>query len=434
MLLFVGKGEERAMDYDVIVTGGGPAGIAAARAASEEGAKVLLVEKCGFLGGSLTASLVGTLGGLFVKAGDGLDYAVGGLAKECAEALKERGQGFGPIPWEQTAVLPHAPWGYKKLCDEWAEAAVGLDLLLHTCLTGASVDGGRVTGLRLQTRDGERSASAAVYVDASGDGDLAFICGASMETSPVQFPSMNFYMQNVNIGEALGAGLATLQTLIKEAVESGEYDLPRAGGAVIPTMRPGEVVVAMGRIALGGRPVDCTNPEQLTYAELEGRKQAVLLSEFLRAKMPGFAEAYLADTPCRVGIRCTRRLAGRYVLTGDDVRRAAEFTDGVCRSAWPIELHAEGKVTVLEFPPPEKTYAVPFRSLLPVELENLLVAGRCLSADVQGQASARVAGTSMAMGEAAGVAAAMAVKGGGGAAEVDPGALRGRLEKRGAVL
>ena len=422
------------MDRDIVVVGGGPSGMAAARAAAEEGARVLLVEKGGFLGGSLTASLVGTIGGLYVREGEAIDYVVGGLARECAEALKERGQAFGPVPWEQTAVLPHVPWGLKKLYDEWAEGTENLTLLLQACLVGASVEEGRITGLRVQTRAGEREVAAPLYIDASGDADLAFLAGASLEGSPVQFPSMNFYMHNVNVGEALTAGLATLQTLIKEALEKGEYDLPRAGGAVIPTMRPGEVIVAMGRVSLQGRPVDCTHPEELTYAELEGRRQAALLAEFLRARMPGFSEAYLADGPCRVGVRSTRRLAGRYVLTGEDVLQAADFEDGVCRSAWPVELHAEGKVTVLEFPPPGRSYSVPLRSLLPREIDNLLVVGRCLSATLEGQASARVSGTCMAMGEAAGVAAAMALRQGTTAAGVEAAALRARLRERGVVL
>ena len=128
------------MDMDAIVVGGGPAGVTAARAAAEEGARVLLVEKCGFLGGSLTASLVGTVGGLYVKDGETIDYVVGGLARECAETLKERGQAFGPVPWEQTAVLPHVPWGIKKLYDEWTETA-GVELMLHACLSGVTMDG-----------------------------------------------------------------------------------------------------------------------------------------------------------------------------------------------------------------------------------------------------------------------------------------------------
>ncbi|RJP26794.1 MAG: FAD-dependent oxidoreductase [Actinobacteria bacterium] len=426
--------EVNPMDADVIVVGGGPAGVAAARTAAEEGAKVLLVERCGFLGGSLTASLVGTIGGLYLRDGETIDYVAGGLARECAEALKERGLAFGPVPWEQTAVLPHVPWALKQLYDEWAEAAAGLELSLHACLSGVTVEGDRIASLRVLTRGGERRVGAPVYIDASGDGDLAFMAGATMQGSPVQFPSMNFYMHNVNVGEALTAGLATLQTLIKEALEAGEYDLPRSGGAVIPTMRPGEVIVAMGRISLQGRPVNCVDPAELTYAELEGRKQAMMLADFLRAKMPGFSEAYLADTPCRVGIRATRRLVGRYVLTRQDVLEAADFPDGICRSAWPVELHAEGKVTVLEFPPPGRSYAVPFRCLLPQEIENLLVAGRCLSASVEGQAAARVSATCMGMGEAAGVAAVLSLRDGGAVAAVDSRNLRTRLQERGALL
>jgi len=419
------------MRTDIVVIGGGPAGVAAARAAAEQGAEVLLVERYGFLGGNLTAALVGTIGGLYVKEGEDIVYVVGGLARECAETLKERGQAFGPVPWEQTAVLPHAPFALKKLYDEWVDGRENLHLALHTCLVGCETDGDRIGGVHLHDRAGDGEVEAAVYIDASGDGELALLCGVSMEGEPVQFPSMNFYMHNVNIAEALAAGLATLQDLIKEAMDAGDFDLPRSGGAVIPTMRPGEVIVAMGRISVQGRPVDCADPGELAMAEIEGRKQAGLLADFLKARMPGFSEAYLADTPCQVGVRCTRRLVGRYVLTRGDVLGAAGFQDGICRSAWPVELHAEGKGTVLEFPPPGKSYQVPYRSLLSKEVENLLVVGRCLSATFEGQASARVSGTCMAMGEAAGTAAAMALAGGGKVAEIDTADLIGRLEERG---
>ncbi len=422
------------MDFDVLIIGGGPAGVAAARAASEEGLNVLLVEKCGFLGGNLTSSLVGTIGGLFVREEDSIDYAVGGIPRDCAEALKSRGLAYGPVPWEQTAVLPHAPWGVKKLFDEWIESARNINLMLHTSLIGAETEDRMVSRITIQKRNGHATLSARNFIDASGDGDLFFLSGAAGENTPVQFPTLNFYMHNVNIAEALTAGLATLQTLIREAIQTGEYDLPRAGGAVIPTMRPGEVIVAMGRVSIDGKPVDCTDPEQLTIAEIEGRKQAVLLSEFLKAKMPGFADAYLSDTPCKIGIRSTRRLSGRYRLTGEDVLGAADFQDGICRSAWPVELHLEGKETVLEFPPPGKTYAIPYRALLPAEFDNLIVAGRCLSATVEGQGSARVSATAMGMGEAAGVACAIASENNTNVADIDIGELRGRLKKRGVLL
>jgi hypothetical protein len=422
------------MDADVIVIGGGAAGVAAARSAAEGGARVLLIERYGFLGGSLTASSVGTLGGLFVKEEDKIDYLVGGLARECAETLKARGLAFGPVPWEQTAVLPHVPWGLKNLFDEWIGSSDSIRLLLHTQLIACERKDSRIASVRVFNKAGQSEFRARIYIDASGDGDLAYLSGAEMEGSPVQFPSMNFCMANVNVVEALAAGLATLQDLIKEALEKGEYDLPRAGGAVIPTMRPGEVIVAMGRIAKDGRPVDCSNPEEMTYAELEGRRQAILLADFLRAKMPGFSEAYILDTPTQVGVRSSRRLVGRYVLTGEDVLSGARFEDAICCSAWPVELHKEGKGTVLEFLQPGNFYQVPLRSLLPKDVDNLIVVGRCLSATLEGQASSRVSATAMAMGEAAGTAAALAVGKECLPGEVAIADLQGALRERGAII
>lgn len=422
------------MDVDVAVVGGGATGVAAARAASEEGARVVLLERYGFLGGSLTASLVGTLGGLYVKDGEDIDYLVGGIARECAETLKSWGVAFGPVAWEETAVLAHSPYAIKGLFDGWVEQARNLTLLLHTQLYGCVVKQRRVSHVSYANKAGAGKLSASVFIDASGDGDLAFHAGAPMEGSPVQFPSMNFYMGNVDVNQALTAGFSTLQRLIEEALNTGAYALPRCGGAFIPTMRPGQVVVAMGRIGIDGRPVDCADPEQLTHAEMEGRRQAQVLADFLKARMPGFSEAFIEDTPTQVGVRSTRRLLGKYVLTSDDVLSGARFDDAVCRCAWPIELHAEGKSTVLEFLRPGACYEIPYRCLLPQLVDNLIVAGRCLSASYRAQASARVAGTSMATGEAAGVAAAMASRKDGNASGLDVSELRNALRRRGALL
>ena len=422
------------MDADVVVVGGGPTGVAAARAASDEGAQVALLERYGFLGGSLTASLVGTLGGLYLKKGDSIDYLVGGIAQECAESLKSRGLALGPIPWEHTAVLPHAPYGLKNLFDEWVEKAKTLKLLLHTQLCGCTAEGSKISDVSILNKARTGILSGKVFIDASGDGDLAYQAGAEMEGSPVQFPSMNFYMGNVNVAEAFAEGFSALQRLIEDAIASGDYNLPRCGGAFIPTMQPGQVVVAMGRIAIDGRPVNCADPEELTYAEVEGRKQARLLAQFLRTKMPGFSEAFVVDTPTQVGVRSTRRLVGKYVLSRDDVLKGAHFDDAICRCAWPIELHAEGKSTVLEFLEPGQYYEIPYRCLLPKEVANLIIAGRCLSASYEAQASARVSGPCMAMGEAAGIAAVLALRKDGNVAEVDISELQSILKQRGAII
>ncbi|MGB2800475.1 MAG: FAD-dependent oxidoreductase [Dehalococcoidia bacterium] len=422
------------MDADVIVVGGGPTGVAAARAASKEGARVALLERYGFLGGSLTSSLVGTLGGLYLKKGDSIDYLVGGIAQDCAETLKSRGLALGPIPWEETAVLPHAPYGLKNLFDEWVGKAENLKLLLHTQLCGCRLNGCKISDISLVNKAGTGKLCGKVFIDASGDGDLAYQAGAEMEGSPVQFPSMNFYMGNVNVAEAFAAGFSALQRLIEDAIDSGDYDLPRCGGAFIPTMQPGQVIVAMGRISIDGQPVNCADPEELTYAEAEGRRQALLLAEFLKAKVPGFSEAFIVDTPTQVGVRSTRRLVGQYVLSRDDVLKGAHFDDAICRCAWPIELHAEGKSTVLEFLEPGEYYEIPYRCLLPREVANMIVAGRCLSASYEAQASARVSGPCMAMGEAAGIAAVLALKKDGNVAEVDISELQSILKQRGAII
>ena len=195
-----------------------------------------LLERYGFLGGSLTASLVGTLGGLYLKKGDSIDYLVGGIAQECAESLKSRGLALGPIPWEHTAVLPHAPYGLKNLFDEWVEKAKTLKLLLHTQLCGCTAEGSKISDVSILNKARTGILSGKVFIDASGDGDLAYQAGAEMEGSPVQFPSMNFYMGNVNVAEAFAAGFSTLQRLIEDAIASGDYDLPRCGGAFITTM------------------------------------------------------------------------------------------------------------------------------------------------------------------------------------------------------
>ena len=199
-------------------------------------------------------------------------------------------------------------------------------------------------------------------------------------------------------------------------------------------MQPRQVVVAMGRISINGRPVNCADPEELTYAEREGRRQALLLAEFLKAKVPGFSEAFIVDTPTQVGVRSTRRLVGKYVLSRDDVLRGAHFDDAICRCAWPIELHAEGKSTVLEFLEPGEYYEIPYRCLLPKEAGNLIVAGRCLSASYEAQASARVSGPCMAIGEAAGIAAVLALKKDGNVTEVDVSELQSILRQRGAII
>ena len=423
------------LNADVIVVGGGPTGVAAARAAAEGGANVVLLERHGFLGGNLTASLVGTICGLFIRASGKTHYLVGGIARECAQTLKSRRLAFGPVSWEKISLLPHVPWGLKNLFDEWIEKEGRVTLLLQTSLCGCELEGSRIENILFVNKAGVRRLAGKVFIDASGDGDLACQTGTEMEGSPVQCPSLNFYMANINVKEVWAAGVIDkLQSLAKDALEKGEYDLPWVDGTILPTGRPGEVIVLMGRISIYGRPVNCADPEELNYAEKEGRKQAILLARFLKAKMPGFSKAFILDTATQIGVRSTRRLVGKHVLTRDEVLKGARFDDAICRCAWPIELHAEGKSTIWEFLESGKYYQIPYRSLLPKEIGNLIVAGRCLSASYEAQASARMSGTCMAMGEAAGVAAVQALEKDGNVDDIDPSELQCVLKQRGAII
>jgi hypothetical protein len=213
-------------------------------------------------------------------------------------------------------------------------------------------------------------------------------------------------VQNADVERAHGAGLSQLS----EAIANHRAQKSPDGGAVIPTFRPGEVVGAMVRLARDGEPLDATDVFDLTWGELEGRRRAEEAMEFLHSHMPGFEDAFLADTATQQGVRETRHIVGEYTLTGNDVARQARFDDAVLQAAWPQEYHVSGRSTEYRFFPDGDAYDIPFGCLVPAgdSPPNLLVAGRCISAEHDALASCRVMAPCFAMGEAAGVAAAMA--------------------------
>ena len=422
-------------DADVVVAGGGPAGLGAAVAAARAGARVVLCERYGFLGGNLTVAKVGTICGLYVSDTDAgeFDYVVGGIAREVADALARDGAGVGPVPFKETAVFLYAPWAVKRLADHLVTEQDTLDVLLHALVADVIVADGVLSALVLATKRGPRAVTGKVFVDCTGDADVAAFAGVPTELGPPghrQFGSMQFVMQHVDAAAAMGA-VPVLSDLIRE---HGAH-LSRDGGAIIPTFRPGEFVGAMTRVRNpDGSPVDVTDVRQATWGEFEGRRLAEEAAEFLRAHVPGFADAFLDDTATALGVRETRRVIGEYVLTGDDVTRGASFDDAVARGAWPREYHVRGRTTEYEFLPAGVSYQVPFRSLRPRGVPNLLVAGRCLSADHDALASIRVMGPSLALGQAAGTAAALAAREAVPVAAVAVDELQASLSKQGAIL
>ena len=425
------------LDADVVVVGGGSAGLAAAITASRLGAKTVLVERYGFFGGNATSAWVGTICGLYRPSSDGFDVVCRGFAEAWAEGLKAAGAGFGPIPYKETAVLLYVPWAYKWQGDRWVTGEPNLTPLLHATVTEVVRTGRTIDAVVVGSKRGPIAIAGRVFVDASGDADVAFHAGNRVEMGGPgqrQFPSMQFVMQNVDVQAAYAAGLDRLNELLATEGQTSEWNLSRSGGAVLPTFRPGEAMGAMTRIGVDGHSPDMTDPFEATAAEIAGRDEAERAGRFLVQHMPGFAGAFFADTPTQLGVRETRRAAGDYVLTGEDVLGAGRFDDAIACGAWPQEFHVEGKQTQWRWLEKGAYYQIPYRSLVAADLDNLLLAGRCISATHEALASTRVIAPSMAEGEAAGVAAALAAQKGLSARGVDAAEVRRILSERGAFL
>jgi hypothetical protein len=420
-------------EADVVVIGGGSAGVAAAVTAARLGLRTVLVEEFPFFGGMSTGGCVGTFCGFFYRDAAGeLAPVVGGYPLEVMQKLQGRGMCYGPVPFKTTAAVPYVPWGLKLLLDELVRGEPRLKVYLHATFLQASIADRQVRAVTVQTRSGRYALSARHYIDASGDAALARAAGVeTMRGETIQYPSMMFYMQNVDLGAAL-SDFGKLNALIEEHFQ--QEGLPRKSGNIIPTGRKGEVLVAMSRVSIGERPVDAAEADELTLGEMAGREQAARLGTFLVGYMPGFSEAFLSDTAPRLGVRETRKIVGRYELEEDDVLGGRKFDDGICRSAWPVELHVAGGETEWTFLDQGLYYTVPYRCLLPREVDNLVVAGRCISAKRAAFASVRVIGPCMSEGQAAAAASKVAASGNAPLPSVDIDAVRAQLVAIGALV
>lgn len=426
-------------DADVVVAGGGSAGLAAAISAARQGARTVLVEQYGFFGGNAVSAYVGTICGLFFSGPQEGQLQRGlvcqGFAREWTEALQSQGAGIGPVPFRNTAVVLYVPWGFKRLGDRIVRETPNLTPLLHATIVDAYFEDRTLRGLIVGSKRGPIAILGKVFIDTTGDADLAFHSGAKVETSPPgmrQFPSMQFAMENVDFQSS---AVGMLSGLLSNEGQQPEWDLSRAGGAVFPTLRPGEVLGAMTRIKgpHGGTP-DMTDLEEATYAEMAGRDEAEKAHRFLKTYLPGFENSFLADTPTQIGIRETRRVSGEYVLTHEDIVAAARFEDSIGCGAWPEEFHWKGKGTDYVWLEDGAYYQMPYRMLQAREFDNLLVAGRCSSASPEALASTRVIAPSMVQGQAAGIASAMAAGQGISVKEIDISLLQKTLVEAGAYL
>ena len=419
--------------FDVVVIGSGAAGSAAAITAARLGARTLLVDRLAFMGGTSTAVLDTFYA--FYTPGERPRRVVGGIGWEVAQRLTDDGVAFErPNTYGAGTGVTYDAEALKVLWERLAEDA-GVELLLHTWATGARVgDDGRLTAIRLWNKGGERWVEAAAFVDASGDADVSAMAGARYDdattTGQVQSLSTLFKVANVDVERARAVPRSELVARMRDAAAGGAYRLPRIEGSWHRTPYPGVVLVHMTRIPN----VDATDPEQLTRAEVEGRRQVQEYHRFLRDRVPGFEQAVIVATSPAIGIRESRRIHGDYRLTRDDVLGGRRFADEIALCGAPIEDHHAGGDTAWDYVGDQGVYGIPYRCLLPEGIDGLLVAGRCFSATHDAHASARSMATCMAMGQAAGTAAMLAASGGMTPRAVPAGDIRERLLADGALL
>ena len=422
---------------EVLVVGGGAAGIAAACAAARSGVETLLVERFGFLGGTLTAVTLGGFCGTHAIVDDSrLARVVGGLYLDLEDRLRKRNAVSDPVRHGRILGVPYDSVCLKLVADEMV-AGQGVATLLHTHVVGVRREGNRVDAVIVENKGGRAAICPRVVVDCSGDGDVAAFAGADYalgDDGRTQAGSTMFRLAGVDTTIAVSLTRPQIRELLERAVTEG-YRLPRTATGVHVTPSDGVVHLNVPRLGRrDGSTYDLTNPQDLTEAECVGRAQAFVYEEVFRRYIPGFERARIVDIGAMVGIRETRLVKGEEVLTEEAVRNCVKPTSRIACTSWPLETHQGGRGTTWEFLPDGDYYGIPYGCLVVSGLENVFVAGRNLSATHAAQASARVAGPCFAMGEAAGVAAAMAARGNVRSRDVPIGELQRILERQGAIL
>lgn len=417
-------------ETDILVIGSGSAGATAAITAAREGASVALVERYGFMGG-ISTQVLDTFYG-FYTPGETPHKVIGGVPDLVVDALMQRGKALlRPNTYGAGQGITYDPETLKFVWEKLATDA-GVRILYHTFVVDTLTEGDRVTGVVAVNKGGFVRLQARVIIDASGDADVAAAAGVPYESAadgPVQSLTTTFRLLNVDVPTARSVKKDALHRLMAEAIEDG-YALPRREGSVHITPLGGVMATNMTRVGN----IDATDPEQLTLAEIEGRRQADEYARFLIDRVPGYENAEIANLSTGIGVRESRRIYGDYRLTRADVTSGRKFDDAIAKCGAPIEDHHAGSDTAWEFLPEGETYDIPFRCLLPQKAEGLLVVGRCLSAEHDAHASVRSMGQCMGMGQAAGVAAALATRDRQMPREVPNGALRARLREIGAII
>lgn len=410
---------------DVLVAGGGPSGIGAAVGAARAGASVLLIEQYGFLGGMATAGMVNPFMGFFA----GKKQLIRGVFQEMLDRTKELG-GYGLPGMAARAFDPEL----FKLAADRIMLDHGVELLYHSFVGGTQVQGERIEGVVLTGKSGVLSVKAKVFVDTTGDADLAALSGAPWEFGRkedglVQPLTTNFNVAGVD-EERMPPG-KEISALYNKAKAEGRIKNPREDVLLFRTTRRGEIHFNTTRVTH----TDATNVLDFTKAELEGRRQVWEMFTFLKSEIAGFENSYIISIGPQIGVRETRRIVGDYVLTADDVLGARKFDDVIALNNYPIDIHnPAGTGTVLKHLKSGEYYSIPYRCLTPKKIANLIVGGRPISTTHEAHSSSRVMPIACATGHACGVAAALAAKGDGVFRNVDVELLQKKLIEQDAVL
>ena len=439
-------------EVNVLVVGGGPAGLMAAQAAAlVEGTKVMLIENRGSLGGNMTQGL--PLLGFLGRKGNEI---IKGLPLRFVETLRSRGQATHhracPLHVSLTMIDPE---GTKRLAWEIMEEC-GVKVLMYVMFVDVIKEGDQVKGVIIESKKGREAILAKTVVDCTGDGDVAFRAGAPMaygnENGIAQPPTLMFSMRGVDSRKLRDAvadhpdiydidfipneffraddncTMVGFRNQIKAAREQG-YKLPVERTIFMTGMAPDEWWVNMSRV----NGVDATDPEQYTHGEEECIKQNAEIVRYLKAFIPGFENAYVDRVAPFMGIRETRRIIGEYILTEQDIFDCARFDDAIGVAAYPVDLHhpVGGDCTLMWCP---DCYDIPYRCLVPLKVDGLICAGRDISATHLALASVRVMGPAMCLGEAAGKAAALCARDGVQPRDLDVRKLRKALLDEGVYL
>jgi len=432
-------------EYDVVVLGGGPAGLMAAASAARNGAQVLLVERYGFLGGMGTVAGVSNFSGLYANVYGEIQRVVHGMTDDLLDRMRVLdGLGDPTLVMQRTYTQAYDVSAFQCAADSFLSDS-GAQVLFHALATGlVHRDDGAVDALLLATKSGALAVRGRIFIGCSGDADLPHWAGLSFEKGDPQgqlsYSTLMFRVGNVD-GQRARESADEIGQRMREAEACGDFRFSQHGVRVRPRHHEGEwhFDVTCLRDA-DGLVVDGTDVHSLSAAEREGRRQVVEYLDFLRMRVPGFEHAYVLGIGPQLGIRETRRVVAEYMLSRDDVLNCVDFPDSIGVNSWPLEVHGQGDVQWIWPPMPQSRgyNQLPLRMLVPRQTpgaaRNVLVAGRCAGMTHKGQTSARASGSCFVMGEAAGTAAALALRAGVAPAQVSVTELQDQLQRQGVFL